>query len=143
MSTSTNVMGGSGQGGGSLSKDAAAAAAAAAAASKTTKKTRMGVVLRESLGGNKSSSKSADLLALTERYTAWTKKMASMIESIQQHHAAMMQLEATRVAVRVYIVYCKRENDCLLRSFSTLYIHPILTHAHSHPPYIFIMSFRW
>jgi hypothetical protein len=107
MSTSTKttaVMGGSsgsGSGGGSLSKDAAAAAAAAAAANKT--KTRMGVVLRESLGGNKSSSKSADLLALTERYTAWTKKIASLIESIQQHHAAMMQLEATRVAVRMYI----------------------------------------
>jgi hypothetical protein len=80
-------------------------------------KARIGVVLRESLGGNKSSSKSADLMALTERYTVWTKKMACLIDSIKQHHAAMMQLETTRVSVRYVIVFLcmekKRKNQSL------------------------------
>ena len=99
-----------------------------AASAAASGKTRMGVVLRESLGGNKSSSKSADLLALTDLYTVWTKKMACLIDSIKQHHAAMMQLETTRVSVRSYILLYifmdrkkeshYRERDSFERSFA-------------------------
>lgn len=62
-------------------------------------KTRVGVLFRESVGG-KSSNKSADLVALMERYHGWCKKIKSLIEALAKHHQSMAQMEQSRVAVR-------------------------------------------
>jgi hypothetical protein len=64
-------------------------------------KTRIGVVLRESVGGGKSSNQSADLVALSERYNAFVKKLHALIVSLHQHHAVMIQIDKTRTAVRL------------------------------------------
>lgn len=63
-------------------------------------KTRIGVVLRESVGGAKSNNQSADLVALTERYHLFVKKLHILIQSLHQHHAVMMQIDKTRTQVR-------------------------------------------
>ena len=85
------------------SKGKAKETAPPAANNNSKTKARMGVVLRESLGGNKSSSKSADLVNLTERYNAWTKKIHGLIDSLKQHHSAMLQLEESRMSVRTVL----------------------------------------
>jgi hypothetical protein len=64
-------------------------------------KTRIGVVLRESVGGAKSNNQSADLVALTDRYHVFVKKLHILIHSLQQHHAVMMQIDKTRTQVRI------------------------------------------
>jgi hypothetical protein len=66
----------------------------------TMAKTRIGVVFRESVAGVKSHNQSADLVALTERYHAFVKKLHVLINSLQQHHAVMMQIDKTRTQVR-------------------------------------------
>jgi hypothetical protein len=66
----------------------------------TMGKTRIGVVLRESVGGAKSNNQSADLMALTDRYHVFVKKLHILIHSLQQHHAVMMQIDKTRTQVR-------------------------------------------
>jgi hypothetical protein len=66
----------------------------------TMAKTRIGVVFRESMGGVKSHNQSADLVALTERYHAFVKKLHVLIISLQQHHAVMIQIDKTRTQVR-------------------------------------------
>jgi hypothetical protein len=63
-------------------------------------KTRIGVVLRESVGGAKSSNQSADLVALADRYNVFVKKLHILIHSLQQHHAVMIQIDKTRTQVR-------------------------------------------
>jgi hypothetical protein len=63
-------------------------------------KTRIGVVLRETVGGAKSNNQSADLVALEERYNVFVKKLHYLINALQQHHAVMMQIDKTRTQVR-------------------------------------------
>jgi hypothetical protein len=65
-------------------------------------KTRIGVVLRESVGGAKSNNQSADLVALTDRYHVFVKKLHILIHSLQQHHAVMMQIDKTRTQVCIH-----------------------------------------
>ena len=62
-------------------------------------KTRVGVLLRESMGGNKSSNKSADLAALTTKYQGFCKKVRALILSLKAHHDAMVKLEESRTNV--------------------------------------------
>jgi hypothetical protein len=75
-------------------------------------KTRIGVVLRESVGGAKSNNQSADLMALTDKYHVFVKKLHILIHSLQQHHAVMMQIDKTRTQVR--------SNDIVLCNATTL-----------------------
>jgi hypothetical protein len=63
-------------------------------------KSRVGVRIRESMGGNKSTNKSSDLTALTQRYFAFTKQIRSLIEALKSHHGNMMKIEASRTRVR-------------------------------------------
>jgi hypothetical protein len=63
-------------------------------------KKRVGVLLRESIGGKQSSNKSSDLAALTQRYVAFTKKMRAMVEALKAQHACMIQMEESRLKVR-------------------------------------------
>jgi hypothetical protein len=63
-------------------------------------KKRVGVLLRESIGGKQSSNKSSDLAALTQRYIAFTKKMRAMVEALKAQHACMIQMEESRLKVR-------------------------------------------
>ena len=62
-------------------------------------KTRVGVLIRESMGGNKSSNKSSDLTALTTRYHAFTKKIRAMILALKEHHGNMQRVEKSRQEV--------------------------------------------
>lgn len=59
-------------------------------------KTRVGVLFRESMGGNKSSNKSADLASLTSKYNGFCKKIRSLIQSLKAHHDAMVKMEESR-----------------------------------------------
>ena len=63
-------------------------------------KTRVGVLLRESMGGNKSTNKSSDLVALTQRYHAFSKKIRSLVEALKAQHATMLKMEESRQQVR-------------------------------------------
>jgi len=62
-------------------------------------KTRIGVVVRESLGGNKSSNRSVDLLNLSQKYRDWCKKMRGLVGALQAHHDTMLKMHASRAAV--------------------------------------------
>jgi hypothetical protein len=62
-------------------------------------KSRVGVVIRESLGGNKSSSKSADLQKLYQAYTVWCKQIATLLQALKAHQQAFLHIEATRTGV--------------------------------------------
>lgn len=69
-------------------------------------KTRVGVLLRESVGGNKSTNKSQDLAALTAKYHEFCKKIRALIDSLKAHHGAMQKIEESRsqVSLRTYFV---------------------------------------
>jgi len=68
-------------------------------------KTRVGVLFRESMGGNKSSNKSADLASLTSKYNGFCKKIRSLIESLKSHHNAMVKMEESRLNVSPFNKY--------------------------------------
>ena len=63
-------------------------------------KKRVGVLLRESMGGNKSTNKSSDLTALTQRYYDFTKRIRGMVDALKAQHACMIQMEESRLKVR-------------------------------------------
>lgn len=65
-------------------------------------KTRVGVLLRENLGASKSSNRSADLVSLSQKYVAWTKKMRSLIVALEKYHASIGHTKATREAVSLF-----------------------------------------
>ena len=65
-------------------------------------KKRVGVLLRESMGGNKSSNKSSDLAALTQRYVEFTKRIRAMVDALKAQHACMIQMEESRLKVRIW-----------------------------------------
>lgn len=62
-------------------------------------KKRVGVLIRESIGGNKSSNKSSDLAALTQRYVEFTKRIRAMVDALKAQHACMIQMEESRLKV--------------------------------------------
>lgn len=62
-------------------------------------KTRVGVLIRETVGGSKSANRSADLVTLTQKYNGWTKKIRALIISLEKYHATIGQLRETRAAV--------------------------------------------
>lgn len=62
-------------------------------------KKRVGVLLRESIGGNKSTNKSQDLATLTQRYVEFTKKIRAIVDALKAQHASMIQMEASRLQV--------------------------------------------
>jgi hypothetical protein len=62
-------------------------------------KTRVGVLLRESIGGNKSTNKSADLTALTQKYQEFVKRLNRLIQALKTQHECMVHMEASRQAV--------------------------------------------
>jgi len=62
-------------------------------------KTRVGVLLRENVGGKKSSNASQDLASLTAKYHGFCKKIRALIESLKVHHEAMIKIEQSRSAV--------------------------------------------
>lgn len=62
-------------------------------------KTRVGVLLRESVGGGKSSNRSADLVSLSEKYQVWCKKVRSLILSLERHQVLMGRMQESRAAV--------------------------------------------
>jgi hypothetical protein len=63
-------------------------------------KARVGLLVRESLGGNKSSNRSADLQQLSERYETFSKRIKSFIQALQHQKAAMQQMDKARGMVR-------------------------------------------
>jgi hypothetical protein len=68
-------------------------------------KKRVGVLLRESIGGNKSTNKSSDLTALTQRYVAFTKRIRAMVDALRAQHACMIQMEESRLKVCFFSLY--------------------------------------
>jgi hypothetical protein len=70
-------------------------------------KKRVGVLLRESIGGNKSTNKSSDLTALTQRYVAFTKRIRAMVDALRAQHACMIQMEESRLKVCIFLALRK------------------------------------
>jgi hypothetical protein len=70
-------------------------------------KTRVGVILRETVGGkNKSNNRSVDLENLQKnQWPAFTKKIQGLIQALQQHHGNLKRLEQSRQAVRDGMVF--------------------------------------
>ena len=64
-------------------------------------KTRVGVILRESVGSKSSSNQSADLKALHDKYQAFIKNLRGLSGALQQHLGSLQQMEKTRTAVSV------------------------------------------
>lgn len=65
-------------------------------------KTRVGVLLRETVGGkNKSNNRSIDLENLQKnQWPAFKKRIQTLIQAIQQHHGNLKRLEESRQMVR-------------------------------------------
>jgi len=87
-------------------------ATSAATSEATMGKTRVGVLLRESVGGNKSSNKSQDLASLVAKYHEFCKKIRALIDSLKAHHGAMQKIEQSRSLVSPFM-HCtsQSEND--------------------------------
>lgn len=60
-------------------------------------KARVGVRLKEAIGGSKSVNRSADLVSLTKKYHVLAKKIHCIIGASKQHHEQMIRLSKTRV----------------------------------------------
>ena len=67
-------------------------------------KTRVGVLLRESVGGNKSTNKSADLVTQIQKYNEFVKQLKGMIDALKVYHANLAKMDASRSEVRTE--YC-------------------------------------
>ena len=66
-----------------------------------TQKTRVGVILKDAIGGKKKSNNvSTDVISLTERYYAMRKKLQALIAALKQHHFQMVEMANSRVEVR-------------------------------------------
>jgi hypothetical protein len=67
-------------------------------------KTRVGVMLRETVGGkNKSNNRSVDLENLQKnQWPAFIKKIQTVIQALQQHHGNLKRLEQSRQMVGYY-----------------------------------------
>mmetsp|Transcript_16975 Transcript_16975/g.37084 ORF Transcript_16975/g.37084 Transcript_16975/m.37084 type:complete len:591 (-) Transcript_16975:106-1878(-) len=62
-------------------------------------KARVGVRVREAVGGNKTSNRSSDLTELIARYKTFCGKLRSTVVALNEHHAAMQRIEQTRKGV--------------------------------------------
>lgn len=62
-------------------------------------KQRIGVLLRESVTGTKSSNQWGDLRTLTLKYQGFRQRLRALVVSLQKHHEAILNMEATRRAV--------------------------------------------
>ena len=69
-------------------------------------KTRVGVMLRESIGTSKSMNRSTDLAKLTKDYDKWCQKIAVLIEALKHHLQSLHQIGATRAKVRRIFNLC-------------------------------------
>ena len=67
-------------------------------------KTRVGVILRESVNKGKSSNESADLKALTDKYQGFVVKLRGLLKTLQEHGTTLQQLESSRNKVSNNIV---------------------------------------
>ena len=88
-------------------------------------KSRIGVVVRESLGGNKSTSRSADLHKLYQNYQVWCKQIAALLEALKGHQQALLHIEKTRKGVSlvvIVVVGCR----CLLEPTWNDYTIPVV-----------------
>ena len=63
-------------------------------------KARVGIKLKEAVGGKKSLNKSADLEQNKERFNTFSKKLKQLITTLKAHYASMAQLAKTRLEVR-------------------------------------------
>ena len=63
-------------------------------------KARVGVRLKEAVGGKKSHNRSEDLVQLTEKYNDFSKKLKALIAALKGNYASMHQLAKTRLEVR-------------------------------------------
>lgn len=66
-------------------------------------KTRVGAILRESMGA---SGQSTDLAKLTKDYTLWCKKINHLIQSLKGHLNSLQQIDKTRGEVSVNLICC-------------------------------------
>lgn len=87
-------------------------------------KSRIGVVVRESLGGNKSSSRSADLQKLYQNYQVWCKQIAALIQALKSHQQSLLYIEKTRTAVSFLICLVICLHGCLFAVFITTLRRP-------------------
>lgn len=68
-------------------------------------KSRVGVSVREALGGNKSSSRSADLQKLYQNYQVWCKQIVTLVQALKAHQASLLHIEKTRKAVSAFFFF--------------------------------------
>ena len=64
-------------------------------------KPRVGVLLRETVAGSKSSNQSADLDSLKQKYGVFCKKVRHLIGALDRHQKAMTEMEKSRTGVSV------------------------------------------
>ena len=62
-------------------------------------KARVGVRLKEAIGGAKSNNRSADLDGLVTKYNSLKQKLGSLQAAVKSHHGAMVQLHRARLQV--------------------------------------------
>ena len=65
-------------------------------------KPRVGVILRQTAAGQKSSHDIVELQAVKERYRQQCQQLKSLKKALQQRHAAMLQTEKAQSEVRQF-----------------------------------------
>ncbi|GKY96495.1 hypothetical protein MPSEU_000608900 [Mayamaea pseudoterrestris] len=79
-------------------------------------KPRVGVLLRETVAGSKSSNQSADLDSLKQKYLVFCKKVRHLIGALDKHQKAMTEMESSRSGVAASFALLAKETpmfDCI------------------------------
>ena len=63
------------------------------------RKARVGVRLKEAVGGKKSHNRSEDLVHLTEKYNVFCKKLKALIAALKGNYASMHQLAVRKLRI--------------------------------------------
>lgn len=69
----------------------------------TMGKARVGVRLKDAVGGGKSNNRSADLDGLTQRFKVMKQRLTCLIAALRRHHSLMVEISKSRINVsRIY-----------------------------------------
>ena len=89
-------------------------------------KSRVGVRLKEAVGGKKSHNRREDLIALTDRYNEFTKRLRGLIESLKAHYASQVALGKTRLEVCILSTKCTKR-ACTSSFFASFASHSCIS----------------
>jgi hypothetical protein len=103
---------------------------------KPKQKARVGVRIKETVGGKKSLNRSADLDQLTQRYNALQEKQKNLILALKTQHASICQMAKSRLMVADNLAIITKDSelyDCAGQMpTETLAKHEVCSYASIH-----------